>query len=370
MNSRQSNTEEGIHTGEIYNGQCLNCGTELKGSYCHECGQKMSNSTHGVKDFLLEYLNNAYMWDPQILTTLWQLVSKPGYLSKRFLSGKIVSHSHPLKINMFLLFVFITFFIMFHETENLNKTFHDITRDERVFAVLQMQFLFDDEEYAEKLKACPRDTVKMRAPLMLEKDFSEIVTVLEVEEDNKGESADKWIGIIPQVLIDDKIIICDESGYYYFDQDVELDSQKVGFNIVDEVVSTMLDLITNYFPLIILITAPLLSFSVRLVQHRHKVSQLNHVIFSLHFTAFLELMILLIYVAYLMIGHSIPVFKWFFIIVSDIYLVMAFREVYSINSWGKAIVKSLFTSIIYQMICLLFLSAIFLAACIIVAKNY
>lgn len=351
-------------------GQCSNCGTELKGTYCHECGQKVSNSTHGVKDFLLEYLNNAYMWDTQIFNTLWQLVSKPGYLTKRFLSGKIVSHAHPLKINMFLLFVFITFFVMFHETENLNQSYHNLTRDERVFAVLQTQFLYDNEEYAEIMKTCPRDTVRMCAPLQLEQDFPDIVTVLEVEEDSKGKSADKWIGVIPQVLIEDKILLCDESGYYYFNQEIELDSDKFGFNIFDEVVSTTLELISNYFPLVILLTVPLLSFSVRLVQRRHKVPQLNHFVFSLHYTAFLELMILLIYFAYLIIGYSIPVFKWFFVIISNIYLIVAFREVYNVKSWGKAVVKSLFTSIIYQMICLLFLSVIFLVACVIVAINH
>ncbi len=351
-------------------GQCSNCGTELKGTYCHECGQKVSNSTHGIKDFLLEYLNNAYMWDPQIFTTLWQLASKPGYLSKRFLSGKFISHAHPLKINMFLLFVFITFFVMFNQTESMNKSYYNYTRDEMVFGLVQMQFLFDNEELVEKLKSGPKDTVRMRAPLVLEQEYPEIVTVLEIEEDNKGESVDKWIGIIPQVLIENKILLCDEYGYYYLNPDTKVYSDSGGLNILDDVVSAMLDIINNYFPLIILFTVPLLSFSVRLVQYRHKIPQLNHFVFSLHYTAFLELMILLIYFAYLIIGYSIPVFKWFFVIISNIYLIVAFREVYNVKSWGKAVLKSLFTSTIYLMICGLILFGIFLAACVIVAINH
>ena len=370
MNGGSSNTEMESRNGEISRGHCMNCGAELKGTFCHECGQKVSSTSHGIKDFLLEYLNNAYMWDPQIFITLWQLASRPGYLSKRFLSGKVISHSHPLKLNMFLLFVFITFFVLFHEADNLNRSFYNITRDERVFAVLQAQFLFENEEYAEKMKACPRDTVRMRAPLMLVQDYPEMVAVLEIEEDNKGESVDKWIGIIPQVLIEDKILLCDESGYYFFNQEAESDGDRFGMNVFDNVVSTMLDIVTSYIPLIILFTAPLLAISVRFVQRGHKRPFLHHLIFSLHYTAFVELLVLVIYIAYLIVSPPTSVMKWGLVSASVFYLILAFREVYGVKSWGQSVVKAVFTNVIYQLICVLVLFVILILACIVVAGKY
>lgn len=72
---------------------------------------------------------------------------------------------------MFLLFVFITFFVLFREADNLNNSYYNLSRDETVFAVMQAQFLFGSEEYEDRMKNGPRDTVKMRAPLMLEQDF-------------------------------------------------------------------------------------------------------------------------------------------------------------------------------------------------------
>lgn len=358
------------HTEDISGVQCMNCGTVLKGTYCHECGQKVSSTSHGVKDFLLEYLNNAYMWDPQLFTTLWQLASKPGYLTKRFLSGKIVSHSHPLKLNMFLLFVFITFFVLFHEADNLNSSYYNVTRDERVFGVLQAQFLFDNEEYGERMKTGPRDTVKMRAPLMLEQDFPEIITVLEIIEDNKGEAVDKWIGIIPKVLIEEDILLCDESGYYYFNQEREVYGDMEGLNILDKVVSTMLDIMTNYFPIIMLLTAPLLSFSIGLVQRRRKSPMLTHFIFSLHYTAMIAFVVLLLYVAYLSFGASMSVLQCILVLASNIYLILAFKEVYGISSWFKVIVKTFFTNVIYMVTCMILLVLIFFVSCYIVAKTY
>ena len=35
-------------------------------------------------------------------------------------------------------------------------------------------------------------------------------------EDVKEEDLDKWVAVIPHVLIEDKILILDESGYYRF----------------------------------------------------------------------------------------------------------------------------------------------------------
>ena len=97
---------------------CLNCGEKLNGMYCHKCGQKAADTNLNVWGFVMEYLYNAFMWDPKFLKTLWLLVRRPGILTKEFLSGKYVSQVHPLKLNMFMLFVFITMFMFFSGKAN------------------------------------------------------------------------------------------------------------------------------------------------------------------------------------------------------------------------------------------------------------
>ena len=39
--------------------KCLNCGTELKGEYCHECGQQKKRGDSSVLGFILEYLQQC-----------------------------------------------------------------------------------------------------------------------------------------------------------------------------------------------------------------------------------------------------------------------------------------------------------------------
>ena len=99
--------------------KCLNCGTKLQGMYCHKCGQHASNPTPKVWEFILEYMNNAFIWDQNFFSTIWQLLRRPGYLTKVFNAGKFVAYENPLKLNMFFLFVFVSMFLLFSDIEFL-----------------------------------------------------------------------------------------------------------------------------------------------------------------------------------------------------------------------------------------------------------
>ena len=102
---------------------CLNCGTELKGRFCHVCGQEAVHSTPTVRSFIAEYAGTSYNWDAKFVRTFWTLISRPGQLTRDFLSGRFSSQEHPLKLNMFLLFVFVTLFVLFRGTEKMTTSF-------------------------------------------------------------------------------------------------------------------------------------------------------------------------------------------------------------------------------------------------------
>ena len=100
---------------------CLNCGTELNGMFCHKCGQQATSKTPSIGEFIKEYINNAFIWDSKCLKTIWTLLRRPGYLTTEFLKGKFSSYEHPLKLNMFLLFLFVTLFLLFSDTEKISN---------------------------------------------------------------------------------------------------------------------------------------------------------------------------------------------------------------------------------------------------------
>lgn len=347
------------------NQHCLNCGTELKGTYCHMCGQESQNTNSTVMEFLLEYLNNAFMWDPKLFHTLWMLISRPGFLTKEFLSGKIMPYVHPLKLNMFLLFVFITLFVIFAGKDSVNSSIYNITDNDNVRSVLQLNLKVNDNEYAERLKESPRDTVHLLASLYVAESFPKFIEKLETTEDSHGQGKDKWTAVVPHALIEDNILVACEDGYYSF----STESGKEEVQLIKAVWAQMMELATEYFPMIILFTAPLLSLSVRLVQRRNQRPHLHHFIFSLHYTAFLELLIIAIYILFLITSPSKNMLQDVTLLSSCAYLTIAFRRVYETRSWWKAIFKALFTHLVYSIICLTCVFVIFIIACIIVAQK-
>jgi hypothetical protein len=365
-NKNTHNAETDSEQSSLPYTHCLNCGTELKGMYCHSCGQEAVSKVPTIKGFVLEYLNNAFIWDSQFLKTFWILIRRPGHLTNEFLAGKFTSQEHPLKLNMFLLFIFITLFVFFASADKMTDSMHSITNDERVYSGTMFQMLVDDAEYAKKMEESPRDTILLHAPLFLTENYSQFISNIEIKEDTGGEGLDKWVAVVPRVLVEDDIVVADDSGYYRFKKDDEVGNSLDIFNAIW---AEMVNITSQYFPIILLLTVPFLTLSLRFVQMRSNLPRINHFIFALHYMAFLETLIICIYILYLMIDPSMKVLEYVLMIGSCLYMTIAFRRVYTSNTWVRALLKSLLTSIIYFVILLLVLIVIFIASCIITVIN-
>jgi len=88
--------------------QCANCQTELKGSFCHACGQ--SAHIHNSLLHLAEEIAHGVLhFDAKGWRTLPLLVFKPGVLTRRYLDGQRVRYVSPLAL--FLFTVFMMFFV-------------------------------------------------------------------------------------------------------------------------------------------------------------------------------------------------------------------------------------------------------------------
>lgn len=363
MCDEQYQIEETVENVEVR--RCLNCGTELNGEFCHNCGQQATKANSTVKGFILEYINNAFLWDANQIRTIWLLVRRPGFLTKEFIAGKYASYVHPLKLNMFLLFVFITVFLLFSSDEKINHSVSNLTKEELFISAFHVEQLQEDPAYVKKMESSPRDTVLLCAPLRLIDEYPDILTCVNVIEDTDGQSLDKWTAVLPAVLIKDKILVPEADGYYHFNEKAVINNNLI--NVFVSVLQQLVDLMTRYFPMIILFTTPFLSFSLRLVQFKNKSPKINNFIFSLHYTAFLELLILFIYFTYLIADLPITVLQWAFTLASCVYLTIAFRNAYGIVSWAKSIAKALFFSFSYFIIIMLLLIMNFIVACIMVA---
>ena len=346
---------------------CLNCGTELQGMYCHVCGQEATSKTPTVGEYIVEYFNNAFIWDTKFVKTIWTLISRPGHLTNEYIQGKFASQEHPLKLNMFLLFVFISIFVLFTDSDIINNSMEELTTDEKVLPGIQMEFILTQEEYAKKFQEAPRDTVQLIAPLQLAERYSGYIINLETIEDAQDEGLDKWVAVIPHMLIENEIVIPDSSGYYRFSQKTKIGKQDLNF--IFALWKKLVDIISTYFPMLALLTAPILSMALGVVQRKSRLPRIHHFIFALHYTAFLEFLMICLYITHLVASPSIDMLNNVMIAGSCLYLTIAFRNVYKTKTWFRAILKAVFTSLTFLIIGLVILFGIFIVACCFIAVD-
>ena len=78
--------------------RCLNCGAELTGPYCPQCGQEDHELRVSLKRLARDFLAEHLGLESKVPTTLWTLVSRPGLLTKEYLAGRRVRSLLPLRL--------------------------------------------------------------------------------------------------------------------------------------------------------------------------------------------------------------------------------------------------------------------------------
>ncbi|MEZ5681532.1 MAG: DUF3667 domain-containing protein [Erythrobacter sp.] len=95
--------------GHFSEGECLNCGTQLIGNHCHECGQKAHlHRTMGA--FLHDLLHGALHFEGKTWKTLPMLFFKPGELTRRYIEGQRARFVSPMALFLFSIFLMFAVF--------------------------------------------------------------------------------------------------------------------------------------------------------------------------------------------------------------------------------------------------------------------
>jgi hypothetical protein len=94
---------------EAREGNCLNCGTELVGAYCHRCGQQ-GHVHRSLAAFWHDLLHGVLHFEGKMWRTLPLLAWKPGELTRRYIAGERAKFVSPMAL--FLFSVFLTFAVV------------------------------------------------------------------------------------------------------------------------------------------------------------------------------------------------------------------------------------------------------------------
>lgn len=85
---------------------CENCGTELRGHYCSNCGQAAVNYHRSFRHVIVDVLDSFLNWDSKFIRSIGLLLWRPGWLTNQFLEGRRVRFLHPLRLYLLVSIVF------------------------------------------------------------------------------------------------------------------------------------------------------------------------------------------------------------------------------------------------------------------------
>lgn len=100
MAAQPETVEAPLNPAPPAGGQCLNCGAELLGEFCHGCGQKKAHPHElGVRHFFGHLLHEITHLDSnKIARTLKALLFQPGLLTEEYLAGRKGRHINPIRV--------------------------------------------------------------------------------------------------------------------------------------------------------------------------------------------------------------------------------------------------------------------------------
>ena len=99
------------HSKERKERNCLNCGTDVQGRFCHICGQENIEPKETFWNLITHLIYDITHFDGKFFNTVKYLLLKPGFLSKEYNRGRRVSYLNPIKMYVFISAFFFLFLI-------------------------------------------------------------------------------------------------------------------------------------------------------------------------------------------------------------------------------------------------------------------
>jgi hypothetical protein len=97
---------------------CLNCGAEISDRYCSHCGQENLIPQESVADLVSHFVSDLFHYDSKFLTTIRDLLFKPGFLTQEYLKGRRMGYLNPVRMYLFISFIF--FLLLFAQKHREN----------------------------------------------------------------------------------------------------------------------------------------------------------------------------------------------------------------------------------------------------------
>jgi len=350
--------------------QCENCGNQLNGHYCSQCGQAAVDYRRSIGHVLLDVLNEFLNWDSKFFASIGLLLTRPWRLTNEFISGKRVRHVHPLRL--YLLASVLFFFAVNYAAKGLRFEPGKVTADKRpevAAAVADKRAEIEKElnqknltpkQREEALKALDYWTSASPSP-GASASAGEIVSPGPAEATaSPGESARRTYGAIgdrPFIAFDEK-----ESSSTPFERWLEARAkEKMGEHGTK--MGLFITTLLSNLPYMMLCCIPLFAFVLKALYVRRRIFYIDHLIYALHIHSFFYAGVMLIVLATIGLERVIPgaLAGWIIAALWTTFVMQIFLSIRSVyrQGWILSAFKFFTGGLIYLMVLFLALAATF-----------
>ena len=304
--------------------QCSNCGHILSDdSYCASCGQQNTDNSVSIWLLIKDFIDDYFSFDSRLFKSIAPLLFKPGFLTSEFNAGKRVKYSPPLRMYFIISLIFF-----------LVPTAED-PKEKEILSIESVSV-----------------STKKDKDVAKESEKTEDHSNIDIKTGNKGVNfnlSDLDTNRLSEKRYVDSIAnnIVDSAG-------LERNSfwGKVVFRGVDRVLRLYDDGgkkfksdLKDNIPTMMFFLLPVFALFIRLFHYRRKPLYVHCVIFSLHYHAFVFL-VLLFFNLVALAFFTDDLFDWLSVLFICVYLVVAMKKVFE-QSYGRAIMKFFGLSMLY-----------------------
>lgn len=310
---------------------CLNCGTELIGPYCHVCGQKNLELRVGFFALIGELIADYFHFDARVFANLNLLLFRPGFLINQFNSGKRVKYVHPFRLFIFVTILFFVLYFSFHHVSShpINQQNNKVLSADSIAKIVKdsiREAMKDDTFAAGKLNSSI--VGKPNQPFSESNGSSLILK-------NLPATYDLYLDSIRRLLPDKRP--------NWIEKAVVKQSYRAKEMGYENFLKAMLEQFEHNLPKMLFFLVPIVALILKLLYVRRHIYYINHLVFTLYTQSFV--FILLIF--------SIPLnyfrdFTGWIVLISLVYILFSMRKVYK-QGWIKTILKLFIFLLIYAI---------------------
>jgi len=314
---------------------CEDCGAELHGRYCSECGQVAVDYHRSFRHVIADVAESFLNWDSKFTKTIGLLLISPGWLTNQFVAGRRTRYLHPLRVYLLVSIVFFLCarFVPFQfKTPDVSK----MTAQQRADVEAAMQNPDIPEAVREKvLRNLAEQKQKEDAKAGLVPTPSAVPSVPPLA--SKGEALDGQVS--------------DASTGGWLKRKLR---EKVGPHGSNA--ELLAKTLRNNISTMMLFCIPLFALVLKVLYVRQRRFYIEHLVYALHIHAFFYIGLLLIVFSGIAALRWIPALEtpllWILVLAMMVQVFRSTRQVYG-QSWAMTTFKFLFGGVVYFFVLVL-----------------